>query len=59
MPTFKYKTNVRGKVSSGEIDADDEQGAIAKLRQKNIKVTKVKKKSEIVIFGPKIYKITE
>ncbi len=59
MPTFKYRTNVRGKVSSGEIDADDEQGAIAKLKQKNIKVTKVKKKSEIVIFGPKIHKITE
>jgi len=59
MPTFKYKTNVRGKVTSGEIDADDERGAIAKLQQKNIKVDKVKKKSDIVIFGPKVHNITE
>lgn len=59
MPTFKYKTNVRGKVSSGEIEADDERGAIAKLKQKNIKVDKVKKKSDIVIFGPKKHSISE
>ncbi len=44
MPTYKYKTTIKGKVQSGEIEADDEQGAISKLKQKNIKVTSVKKK---------------
>jgi len=46
MPTYKYKTTIRGKVQSGEIEADDEQGAISKLKQKKIKVASVKKKFE-------------
>lgn len=46
MPTYKYKTTVKGKVQSGEIEADDEQGAISKLKQKKITVTSVKKKFE-------------
>ena len=46
MPTYKYKTTIKGQVQSGEIEAEDEQGAIAKLKQKNISVTSVKKKFE-------------
>ena len=46
MPTYKYKTTVKGQVQSGEIEAESEQGAIAKLKQKNISVTSVKKKFE-------------
>ncbi|MDH3257036.1 MAG: type II secretion system F family protein [Nitrospinota bacterium] len=46
MPTYKYKTTIKGKVQSGEIEADDEQGAIAKLKSRNIAVTRVKKKFE-------------
>jgi len=46
MPKYKYKTTINGKVQSGEIEAADEQGALSKLKQKNIKVTGVKKKFE-------------
>jgi len=46
MPIYKYKTTIQGKVQNGEIEAESEQGAISKLKQKNIKVTKVKKKFE-------------
>ena len=46
MPTYKYKTTINGKVQSGEVEAEDEQGALSKLKQKNIKVTGVKKKFE-------------
>jgi type IV pilus assembly protein PilC len=46
MPTYKYKTTIKGKVQSGEIEAESEQGAITKLKQKKISVTKVKKKFE-------------
>ena len=46
MPTYKYKTTIRGKVQTGEIEAENEQGAISKLKQKNISVTSVKKKFE-------------
>jgi type IV pilus assembly protein PilC len=46
MPIYKYKTTVKGKVQNGEIEAENEQGAISKLKQKNIKVTRVKKKFE-------------
>jgi type IV pilus assembly protein PilC len=44
MPIYKYKTTVHGKVQKGEIEAENEQGALSKLKQKNIKVTRVKKK---------------
>ncbi len=46
MPTYKYKTTIKGQVQSGEIEAESEQGAIAKLKQRNISVTSVKKKFE-------------
>ena len=59
MPTYKYKTTINGKVQAGEIEADDEQGALAKLKQRNISVDSVKKKSESAFLGPKKQKITE
>ncbi len=59
MPTFKYKTTIKGKVQAGEIEAEDEQGAIAKLKQRNIRVDSVKKKFEGGFLGPKKQKITE
>jgi len=59
MPTFKYKTTINGKVQAGEIEAENEQGAIAKLKQKNITVDSLKKKSESGFLGPKKQKITE
>ena len=46
MPIYKYKTTVNGKVQKGEIEADNEQGALTKLKQKNIRVAGVKKKFE-------------
>jgi type IV pilus assembly protein PilC len=58
MPTFKYKTTINGKVQNGEIEAENEQGALAKLKQKNIKVESVKKKSESALLSNK-KKITE
>ncbi len=59
MATFKYKTTINGKVQAGEIEAENEQGAIAKLKQKNITVDSVKKKSQSAFLGPKKQKITE
>jgi len=53
MPTYKYKTTIKGKVQSGEIEAEDEQGAISKLKQKNIAVTSVKKKFESAFLSNK------
>jgi len=44
MPIYKYKTTVNGKVQKGEVEADNEQGALSKLKQRNIRVTGVKKK---------------
>ena len=46
MPIYKYKTTVKGKVEKGEIEADNEKGALSKLKQRNIRVTGVKKKFE-------------
>jgi len=46
MPIYKYKTTVKGKVQKGEIEADSKQGALSKLKQKNIRVAGVKKKFE-------------
>ncbi len=59
MPTYKYKTTVRGKVQAGEIEAEDEKGAVVKLKAKNIRVNSVKKKSESAFLGPRKQKITE
>jgi type IV pilus assembly protein PilC len=53
MPIYKYKTTVNGKVQSGEIEAEDEQGALSRLKQKNIKVTGVKKKFESAFLSNK------
>ncbi len=59
MPTFTYKSRVRGKMKSGEVEAEDEKSAISKLKQQNIRVTTVKKKGgESALFGPKVHKIT-
>ena len=46
MPIYKYKTTVKGKVQTGEIEADNKQSALSKLKQKNIRVAGVKKKFE-------------
>lgn len=62
MPTFTYKTTVRGKTQSGEVEAVNEQGARAKLQQKNIKVDSLKPKSSFFsmeLGGAKKQKITE
>ena len=53
MPTYKYKTTIKGQVQTGEIEAEDEQGAIAKLKQRNISVTSVKKKFESAFISNK------
>lgn len=59
MPIFIYKSRVRGKIKSGEVEAEDERSAISKLKKKSIRVTTVKKKSErSALFGPKVHKIT-
>lgn len=61
MPTFKYKARVRGQVQQGEIEADDERTATAKLRQQNIRPTSIKVKSA-GLFGSgglKKQKVTE
>ncbi len=59
MPTYTYKSRVRGKMKSGEVEAEDEKAAISKLKQQNIRVESVKKKSEgSALFGPKVHKIT-
>ncbi len=46
MATFTYKAKVKGKTVTGEVDAEDEKGAIAQLKSKNIKSPSVKKKPE-------------
>ena len=59
MPIFIYKSRVRGKIKSGEVEAKDERSAISKLKKKNIRVTTVKKKDgKSALFGPKVHKIT-
>ena len=59
MPIFIYKSRVRGKIKSGEVEAEDERSAISKLKKKSISVTTVKKKGgRSALFGPKVHKIT-
>ena len=59
MPTFTYKSRVRGKVKTGEVEAADEKAAVSKLKLQNIRVTTIKKKAgESALFGPKVHKIT-
>ncbi|MCF8721938.1 type II secretion system F family protein [Nitrospina gracilis] len=64
MPTFTYKTTVKGKTQTGEIEAENEQGARVKLKQKNIRVDSLKPKSSFFSLGvggggKKKQKITE
>ena len=59
MPIFIYKSRVRGKIKSGEVEAEDESSAISKLKKKSIRVTTVKiKGGRSALFGPKVHKIT-
>ena len=59
MITFIYKAKVRGKVESGEVEADDENSAVAKLKLQKIRPTSVKeKKAKSTLFGPKVHKVT-
>ena len=59
MPIFIYKSRVRGKIKSGEVEAEDERTAISILNKKSIRVTTVKKKGGgSTLFGPKVHKIT-
>jgi type IV pilus assembly protein PilC len=61
LPTFTYKTKLKGKEVEGEVEAENEKSAITQLRQKNIRVDKVKKKKapSSGIFGPKKQKVTD
>ena len=59
MTTFIYKAKVRGKVQSGEVEADDENSAVAKLKLQKIRPTLVKeKKAKSTFFGPKVHNVT-
>jgi type IV pilus assembly protein PilC len=59
MPIFIYKSRIRGKIKSGEVEAEDEKSAISKLKKKSIRVTTVKKKGGgNALFRPKVHKIT-
>jgi type IV pilus assembly protein PilC len=46
LATFTYKTTIKGKSVKGEVEAEDEKGALAILKAKNLKVDKVKKKGQ-------------
>lgn len=61
MPIFTYKAKIKGKEVEGEVDAENEKAAITQLRQKNIRVDKVKKKKapSAGIFAPKKQKVTD
>ena len=59
MPTFTYKSRVRGKIQSGEVEAGSKKAAVSKLKSQNIRPTSIKIKGErIALFGPKVHKIT-
>jgi type IV pilus assembly protein PilC len=59
MPTFTYKSRIRGKMKSGEVEAEDEKSAVSKLKLQNIRVTTIKEKSAgSALFGPKVHKIS-
>ena len=60
MPIFTYKSKIKGKDVEGEVEAENEKSAITQLRQKNIRVSKVSRKSApSALFGPKKQKITD
>ena len=59
MATFIYKAKVKGKVQSGEVEADDKESAVAKLKLQKIRPTMVKqKKAQSALFRPKVHKVT-
>jgi len=59
VPIFSYNTRVRGQVKQGEVEAEDEKSAVAKLKMQNIRVTSIrKKKGKSELFGAKKQKIT-
>lgn len=59
MPIFSYNTRVRGQIKQGEVEAEDEKSAVAKLKMQNIRVTSIrKKKAKSELFGAKKQKIT-
>jgi type IV pilus assembly protein PilC len=59
VPNFTYNTRVRGRIKKGEVEAEDQKSAIAKLKMQNIRVTSIRKKREAnAFFGPKKQKIT-
>ena len=60
MATFTYKAKVKGKIQSGEVEAEDEKSATAKLKQQNIRPTSVKKKAgkSSLFGGKKVHKIS-
>ncbi len=60
MATFTYKAKVKGKVQSGEVEAEDEKSATAKLKQQNIRPTSVKKKAKksSLFGGKKVHRIS-
>jgi len=52
MPTFVWEGKTRtGETHKGRMAADDDQAVIARLRQQNISVTKVKRKRSMVDFS--------
>jgi len=59
VPTFTYKARVRGRIKSGEVEAEDEKSAVAKLRSQKIRANSVKKKGgSSDFFGPRKQRIT-
>jgi len=59
VPIFSYNTRVRGQIKQGEVEAEDEKSAVAKLKMQNIRVTSIrKKKAKSELFGAKKQKIT-
>jgi type IV pilus assembly protein PilC len=59
VPIFTYNTRIRGQLKKGEVEAEDEKSAVAKLKLQNIRVTSIrKKKARSEFFGPKKQKIT-
>lgn len=58
MPTYTYKAKVRGQIKSGEVDAEDEESAVARLKLQRIRINSIKKKGAGAFFGPKKQKAT-
>ena len=66
MRLFQYKARIKGKVINDEIQAEDENSAIASLKQKNIRpiyIEEIKKKKAFnngkPLFGSGKQRITE